>query len=307
MRIRKFTNKITSKVGRQVLITQKHSPAILFGTGVVGFVATVVFATRATLKLEEVLKEAEENSAKVEIAETIAKTSGRKYTEEDKKKDKLFIKTKAAVEVVKLYGPAMVIGAFSLTCLTGSHVILSRRNVALTATYAAIEKGFKEYRARVVKEYGEAKDHEFRFGVVERTIGVDTDEGVVEKTIRGVDQEEMRKSGGSIYARVFDEGSKNWRREWTYNQMFIRAQQNYANDLLKARGHVFLNEVYDMLGLDRSSEGAVVGWVKDGEGDGYIDFGVFEGDIYSAQRFVNGDERSVLLDFNVDGVVYDLI
>jgi hypothetical protein len=87
--------------------------------------------------------------------------------------------------------------------------------------------------------------------------------------------------------------------------MFIRSQQNYANDLLNARGHVFLNEVYDMLGIERTSAGAVVGWVR-GNGDNEIDFGVLN-DLHSGQRFINGDERSVLLDFNVDGVVYDLI
>ena len=114
------------------------------------------------------------------------------------------------------------------------------------------------------------------------------------------------KPDNSIYARFFDETSTNWQRTQGYNQFFIQAQQNYANDLLKSRGHVFLNEVYDMLGLERSKAGAVVGWVK-GNGDNYIDFGVFQGDEWNAMRFVTGDERSILLDFNVDGVVYHLL
>jgi hypothetical protein len=86
--------------------------------------------------------------------------------------------------------------------------------------------------------------------------------------------------------------------------MFLQCQQNYFNQQLKARGHVFLNEIYDAIGLERSKAGTIVGWVTDGNGDGYIDFGMFED---ASRRFINGIEPSILLDFNVDGVIYDLI
>jgi hypothetical protein len=292
MSLKAISNKITSKVGRQILITQKHSPALLFGAGAIGFVATAVLASRATLKMDEVLKEAEENR---KTAETLDHAD---YSEQDRKKDLSLVRVKTALKVAKLYAPAVTVGVVTLGCLTGSHLILSRRNVALTAAYAAVEKGFKEYRERVVAAYGEEQDTEFRFGSHEVEIAVDTDEGPVVKTVSKLDQR------GSIYARLFDEYNPNWSKEWGYNRMFLRSQQNYANDLLKVRGHVFLNEVHDMLGMDHTSAGAVVGWVL-GNGDNEIDFGIagtFEG-----QRFINGDERSVLLDFNVDGVVYDLI
>jgi hypothetical protein len=64
-----------------------------------------------------------------------------------------------------------------------------------------------------------------------------------------------------------------------------------------------------MLGIDRSKAGSVVGWVitKEGTGDNFIDFGVFDGDNPRARDFVNGREGSILLDFNVDGVIYDKI
>ena len=121
------------------------------------------------------------------------------------------------------------------------------------------------------------------------------------KTIETVD-----KDGISQYARFFDESCINWSKTPEYNLMFLNGQQNFANDLLNARGHVFLNEVYDMLGIPRSQAGAVVGWVK-GVGDDYIDFGIFEGKTAAARAFVNGAERNILIDFNVDGVIYDLI
>lgn len=305
MNVKALRNSITSKVGRQVLITQKHSPVLLFGVGAVGFVATVVLASHATLKMDQVLKEADEDNNKIKAAENLERED---YTDEDSKKDRLLVRVKTASKIAQLYAPAFIVGVVSVGCLTGSHVILTRRNAALTAAYAAVEKGFKDYRARVVKEYGEDKDQEFRFGVVEKEIAVETDEGIAVKTVRELD----KKQFPSIYARIFEKGaSDNWSPEPSYNSMFIRSQQMYMNDLLNGRGHVFLNEVYDALGLSRTKAGAIVGWVRDNPrgGDSVIDFGVLNGkrNGYMGQQFVNGAEKSTILDFNVDGIVYDLL
>jgi hypothetical protein len=299
MSLSAIRNKISSKVGRQILVTQKHSPTLLFATGVVGLGVTVVLASRATLKMDEVLREAEENSNRIDESMAI---NDEKYTEEDRDKDVALNKAKLVVQVVKLYAPAFACGVITVGAFTGSHIILNRRNAAITAAYTAVDKGFKDYRKKVVEAYGPAKDEEFRYGVVEREIAVDTDEGVTVKTVREID-----KTGNpSIYARIFDENSRNWSHIPHQNQFFIQSIQNYANDLLNARGHVFLNEVYDMLGLERTPEGQAVGWVK-GNGDDYVDFGVFRGDTYMGQQFASGNEKSVWLDFNVDGSVWNKI
>jgi hypothetical protein len=297
-------NTITSKIGRQVLIAQKHSPTILFAASAIGVGATVVLACRATLKLEEVLKEAESKNTQIEEASAL---DSKNYTDEDAKKDGLTLRVQTALKVVKLYTPTIVVGVLTVGAMTGSHIILNRRNVGLTAAYAALDKGFKEYRSRVTEELGREKDDEFRFGVVEREIAVDTDEGVAVQTIKGADPKTFRFGGRSIYSRIFDEGNRNWQRQYTYNAMYIRSQQQWANDLLNSRGHLFLNEVYDMLGFERTTEGSVVGWLSGTEhGDGYVDFGVLD-NFFESKRFINGDERSVILDFNVDGTIYDKI
>lgn len=111
----------------------------------------------------------------------------------------------------------------------------------------------------------------------------------------------------SQYARFFDEGSPAWSKDSEYNLMFLKQQQQYANDLLKKRGHIFLNEIYDMLGIPRTKAGAVVGWVYDENnpiGDNYVSFGITD---ERNANFVNGYEKSVLLDFNVDGNIWDKI
>ena len=114
----------------------------------------------------------------------------------------------------------------------------------------------------------------------------------------------------SDYARIFDDGCTGWSKNAEYNLMFLKQQQAYANTLLKNNGYLFLNEVYDMLGIPRSKAGQVVGWIYDEKnpiGDNFVDFGIY--DLYNekARDFVNGYERSIVLDFNVDGNVWDLM
>lgn len=297
MNLTMIKDAITSKVGRQILSTRKHSPVILFAAGTVGIIATVVVASRATLKLDEVLAVAEKD---LELVRTMDHP---RYNEDDRKQDTIKIKIRTAGQIAKLYAPAAFLGMASIAALTGSHVILNRRNAGLMAAYAALDKGWREYRARVVGEYGEEKDREFRYGYEEREIVEETKTGPVTKRIKRVGVE-----GASIYARYFDEGSPNWDKRSGYNLMFLRSIQAQMNNKLHAEGYVFLNEVYEALGIKRTSEGQQVGWVLDGgNSDNYIDFGCFDGSKQEFRDFVNGWNSAVLLDFNVDGVIYDKI
>lgn len=295
-----FKNQISRLCGRQLLTLQKHSPKILFAAGVVGFATTVVLASRATLRVEEVLNDHEKNLEKIDQARHIDPDV---YTENNAQQDKVIVYAKTALGLAKLYGPAVLVGGLSIAALTGSHIILSNRLTSVTAAYAVLDKGWREYRQRVIDKFGPQEDAELRYGAEEHEIIEEAEEGPVIKTIK------RAKDGNSIYARWFDESSTNWQRHDTMNQMFLRSQQQWANDMLHGQGYLFLNDVYKMLGLPISAEGQLVGWVRDNErgGDNYVDFGVFKNDFFVAQRFINGDERRILLDFNVDGVVYDLI
>lgn len=291
--IDKLSNAVTSTAGRQILQAQKHSPTLLFAGGVVGLAATVVVACRATLKADALIAEHKSNLKHIERLEHID------YTEDDRRKDKALLVAQTSLKIAKVYLPAVGLAALTVTSFTSSHVILSRRNTGLMAAYAALDKGFKEYRARVREQFGDEKDREFKHGLLDREVIMDED-GEIIRTV------ETGYAGPSVYARFFDEGSRFWRRSALHNKVFLTSQQNYLNDLLHAQGHVFLNEAYDALGLQRSKQGAVVGWVQ-GHGDDYIDFGVFDGNDERKRAFIRGDEYSVLLDFNVDGVIYDLI
>lgn len=291
------------KIGRALLHTKAQSPHILFGAGIVGFVGTVYLSSRATLRVDEVIEKAQmdaNNAKAVYENKEISEKHG--YTEDDYLKDRVYIYTRTFVDIAKLYGPAIVVGGLTIAALTKSHLILNSRLGAVTAAYAGLERAYREYRRRVESEYGEEADRDFHLGLSNATITThNTDTGEVEHL------KVKRSLGYSPYARFFDEYSPRWDKNAEYNWLLLRAQQNYANDLLQSRGHLFLNEVYDLLGIDRSQAGAVVGWVISKDGDNYVDFGIFDSGNDKARDFVNGRESAILLDFNVDGVIYDKI
>ena len=303
-------SKLTRTLNRVGLKLKKHSPEILVVTGVVGTVASAVMACKATTKIDEVLAETKDNIDKTKDY-VEKKGFSEKYTEEDYKKDLTIFYAKGGLELVKLYAPSVALGALSITAILAGHNVLRKRNVALAAAYATVEKGFKEYRGRVVERFGEELDRELKYNikakeVEETTVDEKTgEEKVTKKTVNVADPNKY-----SSYARFFDDGCTGWTKDPEYNLMFLKNQQRYANDLLKSRGHLFLNEVYDMLGIPRTKAGQVVGWIYDEEypnGDNFVDFGIY--DLYNekARDFVNGYERTILLDFNVDGDIMNLI
>lgn len=301
--------KASRLVGRAGLQLRKHSPEILLVLGIGGTITSTVMACKATTKVSKVMEEKEEA---IQNVHECLETKPELYNQDDAKKDLAIINVQTGVKLVKLYAPAVALGALSITSIVSGHHILKKRNVALAAAYAVVDKGFKDYRNRVVERFGEAIDKELRYNIKAQEVEVEvTDENgnvTVEKKIMNVVDKDA-VSNYSEYARFFDETCLGWQKDPEYNLMYLRQQQNYANDLLRSRGHVFLNEIYDMLGMLRSEAGQAVGWIydeKNPNGDNYIDFGIYDNK-ETNRAFVNGFERSILLDFNVDGVIYNKI
>jgi hypothetical protein len=284
---------VSLRAGRALLYTQKHSPTILFAAGVVGVAGTVVLACKATLKVEEILEDAQKKSLDIKTVQHAT------YTEQDRKQDLAIHYTQTTLKLAKLYAPSIAVGVLSIAALTGSHHILSKRNAALTAAYSTLQKGFDEYRKRVRDELGEEKDLEFRHGK-QKISEVDPETG--KKVARTGPADDP-----SIYARFFDQTNPRWEGGPGYNVHFLKNCQNWCNDMLRARGHLFLSEVYDHLCIDRTPESTVVGWLWGKGGDDYVDFGMFDGNGQAKRDFINGREGAILLDFNVDGVIWDKI
>ena len=301
-------NKATRLLSSTQYQVKKHSPEILMVAGIAGTIVGTVLACKATTKVSEIIEEKNKN---VEDVHTCLEDNTKEYTEEDSKKDLTIIYAQTGVKLFKLYAPAIGVMALSFASIIAGHKVLKKRNIAIAAAYAAIDKGFKQYRKNVIEEFGEGVDQQMRFGLKSKEIKKkDKDGKTVKETEYYIDPDANPLDNISEYARFFDAASSNFAKDPEYNMMFLRRQQDYANEMLKSRGHLFLNEVYDLLDIPRSKAGQVVGWVYDKngntKGDNYVDFGLYRND-QGTRRFVNGLEYNILLDFNVDGVIYDII
>ena len=297
--IMKSVNGVASKT---IMKLKKHSPEILVVAGIAGTVVSAVLACKATTKVAEILDETKGTLDTIHEGMKTGAINGQEYTTEDGKKDTVVVYAQTGMKLAKLYGPAIILGTLSITSILASNNILRKRNVALGAAYATIDKSFKEYRGRVIERFGEQVDTELKYGIKAKKfeeIEADPETGKekkVKKTVMVADPNLQ-----SDYAVYFDSKSRNYETNPDYNRMFLKAQQAFANDKLQTRGHLFLNEVLDDLDLPRTPAGQIVGWTKDGP-DGYVNFRIVE---VERETEDGRHEPALLLDFNVEGNIWE--
>jgi hypothetical protein len=299
---------------------QKHSPEILIVAGVVGAVTSTIMACKATLKVNDILTKSNETVTK--IKETANSDEYKDvYSEEDKKKDLTICYLQTSFKLAKLYAPAVGLGALSLGAILTSNNILRKRNVALAAAYATVDQGFKQYRGNVIERFGEKVDYELQHNLkAKEIVETTTDENGNEKTEKKTIYEHGDPSQISGYGRYFEKYTRddkgntvinpNWEESNEYNMMFLRAMEKQANRLLRTRKRLFLNEVYQMLGLPISKAGQVVGWVYDPEnpnGDNFVSFGLLDEGPQMYSDFVYGNDPAIFLNFNVQGDVWSMM
>lgn len=309
--MRKITimDNVSRSLGRARLTVKKYSPEILLVSGIVGVVATTVMACKATTKVSTIIDDAKKQIDTVhEVLET-PELEG-KYTQEDSKKDLTIIYAKTGLELVKLYGPAVLMGVASIGCILTSHNIIHKRNAALAAAYATVDQGFKEYRNRVVERFGKELDKELRYNIkaqeVEEIVVDEKGNETVEKKTVYV----ASPNPYSMYAKCFDETCKGYQDDAELNKYFLMQVEEWATAKLKRQGHLTLNEVYEKIGFQKTRAGAEVGWIYDEEypiGDNKVDFQIFDLHNEAKRAFVNGYEKAIWVDFNVDGYILDKI
>lgn len=306
-----FLTKLSRSAHKVGFKLKKHSPEILVTVGVIGTVASAVMACKATLKVHDIVEETKETVNKIHEAVEQEKHTddGELYTQEIANKDLTIVYGQTAWKFVKLYGPAIALGATSLACILASNNIMRKRNAALAAAFTAVDTSFKEYRGRVIDRFGKQLDRELRYNiktqeVVETVVDEEGNETTVTTTVETVDP----SINHDIYSVIYCEGCTGWSKNPMLNKVFLMQQQKNATEKLKWNHFLSLNEVYDMLGLPRTPYGQFAGWVYTEDssvGDNYVDFGIFD-DPNDERKcaFVNGQERSIILDFNCIGDAY---
>lgn len=311
MKNAQLMNKVSGAMSRFGFQLKKHSPELLTATGIVCTVGGMIMVGKATLKVNDILDETKETVDKIHTSVERGTTPGGKpYNAEDAKKDLTFAYVQTGVKFAKLYGPAVSLGTAGIISFLAANNVLRSRNAALAAAYATVDQAFKGYRGNVIERFGEKVDRELKYNIkveeIEETVV--NEKGKEKKVKKIVEVIDASRPLYSQYAVVFDEYNPNWEKDAEYNKAFLIAKQNYWNDVLVVNKRVFLNEVLKDLGFEPTRAGQVVGWRYDPNnvtGDNYIDFGIWDINNRKASEFVNGLERSVILDFNVDGNVWE--
>ena len=300
---------IGSDVARSV---EKHSPEICLGIGIVSMIAATVCACKGTIKAKKTIEDAKDNLEAIEASEERGNTWDEdnnkvEYTAQDARNDRLIVIGNTGIKLVKEYGLAAILTATGIALLVKGHNIMRKRNLALIAAYEGISSAFKRYRKEVQGLIGDKAANNLKLRLEEKEVEVDT----WNKSKDGKPKTKKEKltvvnndsNGFSPYSRIYDSCCPGWDNDPQYNLTILRERQAYWNDMLKSREDhtVFLNEIYRDLGYPTTAAGQVVGWsLNHDDGDGYIDFGIYNMAYEPNRDFVNGYEPCCLLDFNVD-------
>lgn len=299
-------SNITRAFGDFTLTVRKHSPTILTVCGVVAGVAATGFAVRATLHCDEVLERHNEKMHEIAKCRMVAdQDEDIDYPDHAEKRDKQVVYLQTALDFARLYMPTILLTGLSITCVLSAHNILSKRNAAVVAAFAALSDQFESYREKVVNELGKEKDEEFIRGISEIEVMDDETGEVVEK-------KKVQSTEVSDLDAFFDELSPFWdHMNSEMNVARLRSTIKWANDQLMIHGHVFVNDIRRQLGLPDTTSGAVMGWTYDElHPDTMIDFGVFNGtdDPYDFVRDIPWDGTTgIRLTFANATIIYDKI
>lgn len=299
----KATVRIASTVGFKV---KKYSPEILLGTGLICVVGGVVVACKQTQKAQEIMEAA---AAEKRVIEAELADQCNDYTEEQAANDLALVKKSTTKALVKTYAPVVGIELLGIACIGGSYGILKKRNVALLAAYEVLDDRFRKYRERAKQALGEDAENDIYRGLKHTDETPDME--VLDKdgnTIGSVPGKELE--GYGPYAMMFDEvnAPSVWVKDPFANKNRIVTVRNWSQNYLDAHGYLFLNQVREWLGMQPIPEGQAVGWLSAKKGgSGYVDFGEQDTWRKTVYDFQHGYERSILLDPNVDGVIWDKI
>lgn len=298
----KIIKSLAPKFNKAKIVLKAKSPEILIVGGGLAIVGGFVWSNIVTSKIDKKMEPATKKIEAVHIQrETLSEGE---YPVAEYRKDITLAHAGRIGTGVKAYvGPVLLTSA-GVAAMFGSYNILKKRNLAVVAAYTALDEAFKDYRKRVIDDVGEEKDRHYRYGTEiqkEKVSYVDENGNKKTKTVKNEVVDGNNLSG---YSKFFKEGNLYFNEHaHMYNENFLKSAMQYLNDKLRAEGYVFLNDVYEYLGIERTLAGQSVGWILDNpKGDGFINFGAMS--IYESCEGGYGDHpRPILLDFNVDGVI----
>ena len=302
---------VTNKLNKLAIKASKKAPTVLIIGGVCGVAVSTVLACKATLKVNDILEEAKQNIDNVHKALEDDSISEEQYSKADSVKDLAITYKDLGIKLAKLYGPAVLIGTASLVSIVYSHNLLKKRNASLVAAYTMLDASYKQYRKGVKEVFGADVDKGLELGIVRKNENFKEKENAEKPYV--IDHALLKENVSDEYKIIFDEGDRGWENDHFYNMCHLEAKQAYATNLLTNRGYLFLNEVYDLIGHEKTKQGQLIGWFYDPNDptkQNHVSFGLEEFRKYyeMAVRDEAADHPAgIILHFNPDGYILDLI
>lgn len=137
------------------------------------------------------------------------------------------------------YIPTVMVGAATITCIFGANVINKRKQASLVSAYGLLDQTYKEYRKKVEDYYGEGSDEEILDEIAKDNF----------------DPDATKPSEGTEL--FYDEYSKRY---FTASPLTVSCAEYQLNRDLQLRDYAYLNEFYEMVGLDPIEDGWTLGW-----------------------------------------------
>lgn len=311
----KVANTARNLAGNGLLIARKHAPEIMIGGGLAGFGLTIYETIKATNKTNDILEEKHRKSSV--YAEALDYPIG--YGPGEYENDISDLNRRTKIAIIKAWLPVGTLAVASGASILGGYRIINGRYVATAAAYKGLENFIGRYRGNVVDRFGKDVDWELANDIkaetLEKAMAEREENRKIEEENKGkkIRKKAPKTAYQDIYCGIFDNYSDRWQRYWTAEQVleYLKFKQNQLNDMLRIRKHVFVNEVYDMLGLERTSAGSVNGWILTRTNpESHISLGIDEmpaDELRSILSTHRNEDIRVKIRLNPDGLIYNLI
>lgn len=308
---------VRNTAGSGALLAKKHAPELMIAGGIVGFVVTIIETVKATNNTNDILQHKE---TRFDMIESYRADSSNNYTAEDYDNDIRSVNRQTKVQLVKTWAPVATTGLSSVAMVLGGYKILNGRYVATAAAYKALETFTDRYRGNVIEEFG--KDTDWRLAHTIKAEELEARRREEDEEPNGKRKRLKRPKTAyekGINNQIFDAHSDYWKRYWTGDMMldFVRMVESQLQDKLNMNGHVFLNEAYDKLGLPRTAQGAIIGWINRPSANHYekgnflsLGFANDETPEEEVRRILSisrNDDLWCWITPNCDGVIYQMI
>lgn len=214
------------------VVLQRNSPVILTGVAVSGTISTAVLTAKATIQAADeihqcAIEDLGNDRRPIGVYEAV-----NHYSLKDKAK-----------MTWKFYIAPVAVGTGTVAAVIALNTVHSRRNAALVGAYTVLEKGFTEYKDKVVETVGEKKEQAVRDSVAQ------------DQVTKNPPSREIVIAEGKV---LFYESLTGRYFESTVET--VRRAQNDINQQILFENYASKNDWFSELGIPRTADGDDFGW-----------------------------------------------